>query len=233
MSETSLLVDDPAALQRILANTDALLLDFDGPVCSVFANFPAPVVAEHLREILAEGGHSDVPLDIARTNDPFDIFKYAAHLGADEATYIEAALRAYEAEAVTTAEPTAGAHQLFPRWTASGRKLAIVSNNSAAAVETYLYQHGLMDHVTAVVGRSSSDPALLKPDAHLVMTALDLVATPANRCTFVGDSESDMVAARAAGTVAVGYANKAGKSRQLAIAGADLVLSAAYPAEIR
>lgn len=74
---------------------------------------------------------------------------------------------------------------------------------------------------------------MLKPDAHLVMTTLDLVATPADRCTFVGDSESDMVAVRAAGMVAVGYANKAGESRQLAIAGADLVPTKAYPAEIR
>lgn len=54
-------VDDPEALHRILTNTHALLLDFDSPICSVFAGYPAHFIADHLREVLAESGHSRLP----------------------------------------------------------------------------------------------------------------------------------------------------------------------------
>lgn len=229
MSASRVPVDDQDVLQHILTDTDTLLLDFDGPVCSVFANFPAPVVANHLREILTEDDHTDLPPEVEKADDPFDVFKYAAQLGDGEAGYIEAALRAYEVEAVATALPTPGAHELVARWSAAGRKLAIVSNNSAAAVETYLHQHRLIDHVVAVIGRTSSDPTLLKPHPHLVVTAMNETATPADRCTFVGDSESDMLAARAAGIKAIGYANKAGKVERLSEAGAVIVLMELFP----
>ena len=40
-------------------------------------------------------------------------------------------------------------------------------------------------------------------------------------CTLVGDSVSDIVAARRAGVASVGYANKPGKHEKLRDAGAD------------
>jgi hypothetical protein len=38
---------------QILAETEVLLLDFDGPICSVFAGLPAPVIADRLRRTLS------------------------------------------------------------------------------------------------------------------------------------------------------------------------------------
>ena len=99
-------VDDPETLRRILANADALLLDFDGPICSVFAGIPASVVADQLRRILAEGNHVDLPPDVQTSDDPFDVLFYAAKLGHDEARYIEAAFTAHEVEAVQSAQAT-------------------------------------------------------------------------------------------------------------------------------
>jgi phosphoglycolate phosphatase len=90
----------------------------------------------------------------------------------------------------------------------------------------------LIEYVAAIVGRTSSDPMLLKPNPHLVTASIVQVATVPGRCTIIGDSESDMVAARRAGTKAVGYANKAGKAERLLGAGADLVLAEAFPDEI-
>ena len=43
-------------LRRPLTEARALLLDFDGPVCSVFAGLPTPVIAAELRGILAAQG---------------------------------------------------------------------------------------------------------------------------------------------------------------------------------
>jgi hypothetical protein len=58
----------------VLAHADALFLDFDGPVCSVFAGIPASMVADQLRSVLADGGHTDLPEPVATSTDPFDIF---------------------------------------------------------------------------------------------------------------------------------------------------------------
>lgn len=204
-------VDDVEAIRRILATTEALLLDFDGPVCSVFAGFPAPVVADQLRDTLTERTRSALPEEVRTSPDPFDVLFYAAKLGHDEAHYIEAAFRAHEVEAVQSAETTAGAHELITGWKSTGRPLAIVSNNSFAAVETYLNLHSLRSYADAISARLNSDTALLKPDPHLVTTATKALGIDAPSCTLLGDSLTDIAAAQTAGVRAIAYANKPGK----------------------
>jgi phosphoglycolate phosphatase-like HAD superfamily hydrolase len=99
-------IDDPSALRAILQQNDALLLDFDGPICSVFAGIPASIIAEQLRDVLADGGYGDLPVDVSTTHDPFDVLFYAAKLGQEEVRHVELAFRAHEVEAIETAEPT-------------------------------------------------------------------------------------------------------------------------------
>ncbi len=53
-----------ADLGRLLGEVGAVLLDFDGPVCSVFAGYPAPHVAAELAEVLRQR-RVDVPPDLA------------------------------------------------------------------------------------------------------------------------------------------------------------------------
>ncbi|TWP51557.1 HAD family phosphatase [Lentzea tibetensis] len=211
MTSSRVSVDDPSIIHRILADTKTLLLDFDGPICSVFAGFPAPVVAEQLREVLAEGACHDLPFAVQKTDDPFDILTFASTLGSEEARYVEAALRAHEVEAIATAEPTFGAHDLVRAWHSDGRKLAIVSNNSAAAVEEYLHLHGLAPHVSYVSARTEPDPSLLKPSTFLLRQASDALGIAAAECTLVGDSLTDIQAAHDSGVLVIGYANKPGK----------------------
>lgn len=64
----------PAAsdLDGILARTRHLLLDFDGPICSIFAGLPAATIADRLRKLF--GDHALIPDDIASTPDPFEVF---------------------------------------------------------------------------------------------------------------------------------------------------------------
>jgi phosphoglycolate phosphatase len=205
-------VDDPETLRRILAATDALLLDFDGPICSVFSGIPAPVVADQLRNILAEGGHTGLPDDIRTATDPFDVFFYAAKLGQDEAHYVEAAFRAHEVEAVRTAEPTNGAHDLIRAWKAAGRRLAIVSNNSQNAVETYLDLHNLHHLVDHVAARPGADTSMLKPHPYLVTRAVTMLHLQPSGCALVGDSVTDVQAAQGANVSAIAFANKPEKA---------------------
>lgn len=210
-------IDDADILRDILANTDALLLDFDGPVCSVFSGFPAPVVADQLRDVLAEGGHAVLPPDVQLAVDPFAVLFYAATLGDENAHYVEAAFRALEADAILEAKPTAGSHDLIRSWKQTGRPLAIVSNNSMDAVAAYLDLHRLSAITSTVAARTSGDVRLQKPSPYLLNEAIRaLEALPAN-CTLVGDSPTDIQAARAANVRSVGYANRPGKSEALSI----------------
>lgn len=217
--------DDPGTLRHILARTAALLLDFDGPVCDVFAGLPAHTVVTQLCLVLADGGYGDPPVEIAKSDDPFEVLTYAASLGEDEAHYVNAAFTAHELEAITTAQPTPGAHDLIHAWSATGRPLAIVSNNSTLAIHAYLDLHNLRPHITHVSARTTPNPALLKPHPHLLTTALTTLNVPPAAATFLGDSLTDIQAARAAGTMSIGYANKPRKTAELMAAGADTVIS--------
>ncbi|MFS8104614.1 HAD family phosphatase [Lentzea alba] len=204
-------VDDPNVLTGLLSEAKALILDFDGPICSVFSGFPAPEVARQLREILAEGGHIELPPEVGETRDPFDVLKHSATIGFDEARYIEAALTAHEIEAVDTAQPTERAHELIRVCADLEIPLGIASNNSRMAVEAYLAKWKLTEEVGSAIGRTQPDPALLKPNPHLLREAAAALGVAVNVCVFVGDYATDIEAAEYAKMKVVGFANKDGK----------------------
>ncbi|MFF1606172.1 HAD family hydrolase [Amycolatopsis sp. NPDC058278] len=207
----------------VLARAGALFLDFDGPVCSVFAGIPASTVADQLRGVLADGGYTDLPEAVATSDDPFDVFCYAATLGEDEARYVEATFTAHEIEAISSATLTEGAHELIHVWHDSGRPIAIVSNNSTTAINTYLDLYDLRALIDYVSARNSPDAGLLKPSPYLLYRgAAELGVTP-DKCAFIGDSITDIDAARAAGVQSIGFANKRGKRAKFAAAEVDAI----------
>lgn len=218
-------VDDPETLRRILGQAEALFLDFDGPVCNLFAGLPASAVVDQLCVVLADGGYGDPPPEIEKSSDPFDVLKYSATLGQTEADYVNAAFAAHEVEAVSTARPTQHAHDLIRGWSHTGRPLAIVSNNSAIAIEAYLDQHHLGQYVSYVSGRVSANTVLLKPNPYLLRRASVNLRLLTNTTTFVGDSRTDIDAARSAQLQTIGYANKPAKVQVLSEAGATLVVT--------
>ncbi|TVT36399.1 HAD-IA family hydrolase [Amycolatopsis rhizosphaerae] len=211
---------------ELLAQAQALLIDFDGPICSIFAGIPAHVVADQLRTVLADGGHTNLPAEVATTKDPFDVFRYAATLGENEARYVEAAFTAHEVEAIPTATPTPGAHELIQSWHESRRPLAIVSNNSTSAIGIYLELYNLRSFVDVVLARTGADTSQLKPSPHLLHHAVVALAVSPAGCAFIGDSLTDIEAAHAAGVPSIGYANKPGKQARLAAGGADALTEA-------
>jgi phosphoglycolate phosphatase len=209
-------------LTPILERTRFVLLDFDGPVCSIFAGIPAPRVAAQLQGLLFDGGW-ELPVTVMREEDPIAVLRYTAALGPEVSGYVDAALRAAEVMAAHTARPTPDTAEVIHACNQTGRGLAVVSNNSSEAVSTYLRRHGLIEYVTPVVGRTSPDPRLLKPDPHLVRTAVDLLRADPEECTLIGDSVADITSARAAGIRSIGYAHVAGQHDQLTRAGATAV----------
>jgi phosphoglycolate phosphatase len=199
-----------------------LLLDFDGPVCSVFAGFSAPDVACTLREYL----RNEAPEGwMTQTDDPHEILRSSAELGSAVAVRAHQELSKLELEAVKSAEATPYAADLINRAKASGTKIAIVSNNAQTAVVTYLTDNGLLGSIDNVSARSAPDPALMKPNPYLVTKAVSALNAERESSALVGDQVSDVIAAHHAGVQAVGYANKSGKADRFKEVSADLIIT--------
>jgi HAD superfamily hydrolase (TIGR01509 family) len=214
----------PTDLTKIIDQTRYLLLDFDGPICSIFAGMSASTVADQLRSLLVSNG---IPLQepLPDVDDPLEVLRFTSTLGPGAAERVESALRAAEVAASRTAQPTPHAREVILACHQTGRAVAVISNNSQAAVDAYLHEHGLAEHVDVVVGRTESDPSRLKPSPHLVVRALRALNGLPPSCTLVGDSVSDVKSANAAGTHSVGFANKPGKYERLVRAGAGAVVT--------
>lgn len=198
----------------IVERARCLLLDFDGPICGVFANYSAPAVAAELRRVLVDQGVTAPTVEV----DPLEVLRSVDQ--PDLTRRVDDALRAAELLAVRSAEPTPYAREVIM----AGKRVAIVSNNSAEAIRAYLTAHGLADHVHAVVGRAYADLSRMKPSPWPVFAALRELGAQPDECVLVGDSVGDVVAARAARVPVIGYANKPGKRARLAEAGADQLI---------
>jgi HAD superfamily hydrolase (TIGR01549 family) len=211
-------------LRSSIGRTRHLLLDFDGPICAIFAGLPAPSVAARLRELLSSDG-TPLPDTLAGEDDPIEVLRFTSGLGLDTATRVEARLRDAERAATESATPTPHARDVLLACQRTSRRVAVISNNSQAAVETYLQAHHLTEYVDVIVGRTEPDPRLLKPHPHLVLRALDALDGDPATSAFVGDSTSDIQSAKAAGVRSIGFANKPGKYEHLHRAGADAVVT--------
>jgi HAD superfamily hydrolase (TIGR01509 family) len=210
-----------AALDVIIARNRWLLLDFDGPICSIYTGLPASTVADQLRKLFTG---QPVPEDIARTPDPMEVFAYAGTISPELATRVEAEMTDLEVAAVATAKPTPYVHDVLAACRESGRTTAVVSNNAERAVQLYLTRHGLDDRTGPVFARTSHDPALLKPSPHLIDKAVQALNADPAATALVGDSITDIEGSRLAGIDSIGYANKHGKRQIMTAAEVDAII---------
>jgi phosphoglycolate phosphatase len=212
---------DAAGLGAIIARTRYLLLDFDGPICSIHAGLPAPTVAEKLRQLFP----GELPDEIANTSDPIEVFTYSATVSDEMAARVEAEMADLELAAVPTAELTPYVHKVIASARESGRIIGVVSNNSPRAVNAYLDRHSLSGGIRLVVARTSHNPALLKPNPHLLDKAVRSLKADPGAASLVGDSFTDIEAAHLAGVASIGYANKPGKHERMIELRAGAVIS--------
>lgn len=212
-----------AALAAILRRCPVILLDFDGPVCSVFAGYPAPQITDELRGLVLDQ-LGDLPSALDGISSPHEFLLASADVSPQLARQVEAALQTAEIKAVESATPTPGVDEFLAACREAGRQLAIVSNNTGAAVRAYLDRVGLTGFVQHVEARDPSDPTLMKPSPHLIERAAQALTVAVDRCTLIGDQTTDVQAARAIGAASIGYANKPGKADDLIAADADAVI---------
>ncbi|MGY0236019.1 HAD family hydrolase [Longispora urticae] len=215
---------DAPALAALLAGHGPLLLDFDGPVCSIFAGYSAPNVAEALRQVLRSER-----LDLAEIedeSDPLEVLRWTDRQGLPKLTRaVEDALCAAELVAARSAEPTPYGREVIVAARQAGRPVAVVSNNSEAAVSAYLTAHRLARHFATVVGRAYADPSRMKPNPEPLLRAVAALRADPATCTLIGDTVTDVAAGISAGLPVVGYANMSRKVAELRRAGAASVVT--------
>lgn len=208
-----------AELAAILRPARHILLDFDGPVCSVFGGTTPTWAATQLRAVMDRAGLS-VPKLAEHGADPLGLFQLAAELHPDTRQHLADALEEVEVGAITRAVPTPGALDLLHACARTGRAVAIVSNNSANAIRRYIDDHDLRTLIAVLSARTSADPNLMKPHPFLVDQAMRELGAPPAAAIMIGDSEADVRAAQTLGVRTIGYGNKRGKASVLATAGA-------------
>ncbi|MFD8319578.1 HAD family hydrolase [Kitasatospora purpeofusca] len=214
------MIATPQQSADVLGPVRHVLLDFDGPVCSVFAGLPAPEVARRLREGLLAAGEQ-APVGAEEETDPLVLLRLVADARPDLSATTDTAL---ETDAVRVARPTSGGESVLRAAARSGRLVSVVSNNAGRAIEAYLAEHGLSDYVAGVYGRTPGDPSSMKPNPRLLLEAMEAAGTSPEHCIFIGDAARDVEAGAAAGVPTIGYANKLGKAAKLAAAGAVVIV---------
>ncbi len=210
-------------LADVVSRTRYVLLDFDGPICSIFAHVTNRSVAEQLRGLVVAEG-VDLPSEILSEDDPLEVLRFSSGLGQDLAEQVESALRLAELRASACAEPTPSADEVLLACRETQRPVAVVSNNSKEAVESYLKRRRFIEHISCVAGRTDPHPNLLKPSPHLVLEAVHALGADPGASVLVGDSTGDIVSALAAKVQSIGFGNKPGKDTALLEAGADAII---------
>ena len=94
----------PVELRTIIDRTRHLLLDFDGPICNLFAGLPALSVATQLQELLRSDG-TPLPDHVASEDDPIEVLRFTSSLDLHTAALVDTALRDAELAATATATP--------------------------------------------------------------------------------------------------------------------------------
>ncbi|MDG4765053.1 HAD hydrolase-like protein [Solwaraspora sp. WMMD406] len=179
-----------AELAAVIDRARFLLLDFDGPVCKVFANHPAPQVAATLRRLLVDQGVT-IPADLLDEPDPLAVLRWTATLNRPVIVrLVDDALRAAELDAITVAEPTPYAREVIVAAHHARRGIAIVSNNSADAVTQYLIARRLAAYVHPVIGRPHGDPGGMKPHPGPVLAAVRELHTHPEECVRQSESRT-------------------------------------------
>ena len=107
-------------------------------------------------------------------------------------------------------------------WKASGLKMGVVTNKPGMFTEALLDRMGLTDYFDVIV--SGDTTANKKPHPEPILHACRLFNVRPDRNLHIGDSENDILAARAAGCGAIAVTWGAASRDELVAAGPDVLV---------
>lgn len=205
----------PSAPTGLLNGTQAILLDFDGPVSRFFEGYDTAAIAEEIKELLTEHGVA-LPDTVLATTDPHALLRLLRSevftesrpgIGRQKTLELaEGIVTDHEYRVVGRAPLDERVESVIGLLRKGGKRLVVVSNNAEGPVRAYLEHHGLHDAFEAVFGRDPVELGHMKPDPHCVLRALKHLGADPAACLLVGDQLTDLTAARKAGVPFFGYA---------------------------
>lgn len=205
-------------LAAALDSATCVFFDFDGPICRLFSEHPADLVAGRLLKLLDDEAPRLLEDEDYRPHDPHSILSAAlrAAPGHELIRTVEHRLTQEEETAAGSAASTPSAHALIEELHGQGRTLAVTSNNSATAIRVYLNRHGLDKYFSPHIHGRQADRIRLKPDPDCLRRALESTGAKPGECLMIGDTLPDWEAAKDAGVDFVGYARTEPKAEALA-----------------
>ncbi|SDL09634.1 HAD family hydrolase [Streptomyces indicus] len=218
-------------VRNVITGKRAVLFDFDGPICRLFAGHPASDVTRHLLGWLAQHGGPGAVDPAWKSDDPHALLREVDRTHTDRALIerLEDELTQQELKATGSAYPTPYVDRLIQTWSATGVGLAVTTNNSPLAVERYLTARRLRQCFTGGIHGRTHEVHHLKPDPSCLHRALDSLQVPPSAALMIGDTSADLHAARAAGVAFLGYGRDPHRQSRLHTAGADLVVDSLEP----
>ncbi|EAS48907.1 putative phosphoglycolate phosphatase [Aurantimonas manganoxydans SI85-9A1] len=183
----------------------AVLFDLDGTLVD-----SAPDIHAALNETLASYGEPPFTLEavtrMVGRGVPVLIERAWEGLGksidpAERERVVARFLAIYEPRATELTTLTAGASEATRALVDAGTPIGVVTNKPEAATREILSHFGLSELMQVVVG-GDAGPAK-KPEPGLLLLACERLGLAVGQVVFVGDSENDVAAAKAAGMAVV------------------------------
>jgi len=215
-----------------LTGVRAVLLDFDGTVARTRIDFEEMRV--RVRGVAESAG---VPGELLDGRWVLEMVELAReHLGQSTAAAqcftegADAAILDIELTAAAGAELFPGVARALAELQRRGIKVGIVTRNCAECVRRIRARH----HFPCNVILTRDDVPNVKPHQNHLLAALRELGCATDEAIMVGDHISDMMSGKNAGLTTVGVLTSGADRRELAQAGADLVLDSAarLPAHI-
>jgi phosphoglycolate phosphatase len=166
----------------VTAEYETVVYDLDGTLARLVVDW------EQVREDVASKVRAR-DVDVTEMS-LWELFEHAH--GAPLERDVEAAIQEHERDGARRSERLPLADEL-----PLDVPVGVCSLNCEAACRIALEMHGLDRHVQAIVGRDSIDS--YKPDPEPLLRTIQLLDAPPESSLFVGDSETDEIAADRAG----------------------------------
>ena len=189
----------PRRLRAMARCIDTVVFDMDG---TLFDSME-PVTNSFIETILEAGGPRFTPGEIVESFTQGPSERMLEHLlGRPVSEAEHAAYHRRLDEGASAMRPYPGVEEALDALAGAGLRLALFTGADVTSLDLLLARTGLRDRFEVRTGGDEAGRA--KPDPAGIALTCDRLGVDPTEAAYVGDSEQDMLAARAAGALAVG-----------------------------
>ena len=172
-----------------------IVLDFDGTICRLFANYDLNAVNERVGVLM-----KDFDIDFPVTLDLFDSFNYVSefakpHQKQELLLSLDEIITEVETEALESGIIIAGFYEFLDFAKSENICIGIASNNSEKCIREFLNKY--CDYIDIpVAGRDPLHPELMKPDSYILEKICNKMECTNKDVVFIGDNIRDYECAK-------------------------------------